>query len=114
MGAGNWVPELVDRAGGTDLLGKAGEHSDGLTIEQLAAADPDVIAIMPCGFDIERSCREMTPVVTHPLDAAFRGREPPRVHDGRESLLRKACSAEFLPEAAGRARVSGRDAAFAG
>ena len=30
------------------------------------------------------------------------------------SLLRKACSAEFLPEAAGRARVSGRDAAFAG
>ena len=32
----------------------------------------------------------------------------------RESLLRKACSAEFLPEAAGRARVSGRDAAFAG
>ena len=35
----------------------------------------------------------------------------PRIH---ESLLRKACSAEFLPEAAGRARVSGRDAAFAG
>ena len=34
--------------------------------------------------------------------------------DSQESLLRKACSAEFLPEAAGRARVSGRDAAFAG
>ena len=33
---------------------------------------------------------------------------------GNQSLLRKACSAEFLPEAAGRARVSGRDAAFAG
>ena len=53
--------------GGTDVLGKAGEHSGGLTIEQLAAADPDVIAIMPCGFDIERSCREMTPLVSHPL-----------------------------------------------
>ena len=55
------MPELVDRAGGTDVLGKAGEHSGGLTIEQLTAADPDVIPIVPCGFDIERSCREGRP-----------------------------------------------------
>ncbi len=66
MTAGNWVPELVDCAGGTNVFGTAGRHSSYLDIEELAAADPDVIAIMPCGFDIERSCREMSPLVSHP------------------------------------------------
>ena len=66
MAAGNWVPELVDRAGGVDVLGKAGEHSGGLSIEALATADPDVIAVMPCGWDIERACREMPPLATRP------------------------------------------------
>ena len=66
MAAGNWVPELVERAGGVDVLGKAGEHSGGLSIEALAAADPDVIAVMPCGWDIERSRREMPPLAAHP------------------------------------------------
>lgn len=66
MTAGNWVPELVDCAGGTNVFGTAGRHSRYLDIEELAAADPDVIAIMPCGFDIERSCREMSPLVSHP------------------------------------------------
>ena len=104
MGAGNWVPELVDRAGGTDLLGKAGEHSDGLTIEQLAAADPDVIAIMPCGFDIERSCREMTPLVTHPLWPRLSAVENRRVvmTDGNQYFNRPGPrvveSAEILAE----------------
>ena len=67
MAAGNWVPELVERAGGVDVLGKAGEHSGGLSIEALAAADPDVIAIMPCGWDIERAGREMPPLAAHPV-----------------------------------------------
>ena len=67
MAAGNWVPELVERAGGVDVLGKAGEHSGGLSIEALAAADPDVIAVMPCGWDIERSRREMPPLTSHPV-----------------------------------------------
>ena len=79
MGAGNWVRELVDRAGGTDVLGKAGEHSGGLTIEQLAATDPDVIAIMPCGFDIERSCRKMTHLVSRPLRSRLSAVENRRV-----------------------------------
>ena len=78
MAAGNWVPELVERAGGVDLLGKAGEHSGGLSIEALAAADPDVIAVMPCGWDIERACREMPPLAAHPawarLSAVRNGR----------------------------------------
>ena len=67
MAAGNWVPELVERAGGVDVLGKAGEHSGGLSIEALAAADPNVIAVMPCGWDIERACREMRPLASHPV-----------------------------------------------
>ena len=67
MAAGNWVPELVERAGGVDVLGRAGEHSGGLSIEALAAADPDVIAVMPCGWDIERASREMPPLASHPV-----------------------------------------------
>ena len=78
MAAGNWVPELVERAGGVDVLGRAGEHSGGLSIEALAAADPDVIAVMPCGWDIERSRREMPPLAAHPawprLSAVRNGR----------------------------------------
>ena len=47
MIADNWVPELVDYAGGVDPLGDAGKHCGYLDIAQLVAADPDVIAIMP-------------------------------------------------------------------
>ncbi len=65
MTAGNWVPELVDSAAGRNLFGMAGQHSGYLDIEQLLAADPDVIAVMPCGFDIERSNREMSPLASH-------------------------------------------------
>ncbi|MCY3842851.1 MAG: cobalamin-binding protein [Acidobacteria bacterium] len=67
MSAGNWTPELVERAGGVHLFGEAGKHSGYLTIGSLAAADPDVVVIAPCGFDIERSCREMPPLVAHPI-----------------------------------------------
>ena len=66
MSAGNWTPELVERAGGLDPFGEAGKHSGYLRIDDLAAADPDVVVIAPCGFDIERSCREMPPLVAHP------------------------------------------------
>jgi len=59
MAAGNWVPELVEIAGGRNLFGQAGAHSPWMTWEQLVAADPDVLAIMPCGFDMQRACAEM-------------------------------------------------------
>lgn len=59
MAAGNWVPELVKIVGGDNLFGIAGKHSPWMTWEELVAADPDVIAIMPCGFDIPRSQSEM-------------------------------------------------------
>jgi len=59
MAAGNWTPELIERAGGIDLFGEAGRHSPWMTWEQLAAADPDVLLIAPCGFDLARTEREM-------------------------------------------------------
>jgi len=55
MAAGNWVPELVDWAGGTDCLGKAGRHSAWISWEDLQAADPDVIIVMPCGYDLAQA-----------------------------------------------------------
>ena len=64
MNAGNWVPELVDIAGGTNLFGETGKHSGYLELADLVAADPDVVAIMPCGFDIDRARREMPPLTS--------------------------------------------------
>ena len=60
MAAGNWVPELVAMASGRCLFGEAGKHSPWMTWEQLVAADPDVILVMPCGYDIPKSRSEMT------------------------------------------------------
>lgn len=57
MAAGNWVPQLVDLAGGEELLGHAGQHSGWLTWEQLQLADPDVLIVMPCGFDLAATGR---------------------------------------------------------
>ena len=78
MMAANWVPELVDCAGGANRFGEAGKHSGYLDMEQLFAADPDVIAVMPCGFDIDRAWREMQPLAGHPqwqqLSAVRNGR----------------------------------------
>jgi iron complex transport system substrate-binding protein len=59
MAGGNWMPELVEMAGGTNLFGTAGKHSPWMTWEELRDADPDVIAILPCGFGIARARREM-------------------------------------------------------
>jgi iron complex transport system substrate-binding protein len=63
MAAGNWVPELVDRAGGVNLFGEAGKHAPWLTWEQIVERAPDVIVLMPCGFDIARTRRDL-PVLT--------------------------------------------------
>ena len=65
MHAANWVPELVDIAGGTVMTGEAGRHSGYLEMAELLDRDPDVIAVMPCGFDIERSLQEMRALTSH-------------------------------------------------
>ena len=58
MAAGNWVPELVAHAGGQDVLGKPGEHSHWITWDDVIAADPDVVILVPCGFTLERVVAE--------------------------------------------------------
>lgn len=59
MAAGNWMPQLVERAGGVNLWGEAGRHSPWMTPEQLLERDPDVIVALPCGFDIARTRAEL-------------------------------------------------------
>ncbi len=59
MAAGNWMPELVALAGGENLFGVRGEHSPWLKFDELAATDPDVIFIAPCGFGMERTAAEL-------------------------------------------------------
>ena len=58
MAGGNWIPELVDIAGGQSLLAQVGKHSPWFEWEQLREADPEVIVTMPCGFSIERTLEE--------------------------------------------------------
>jgi len=66
MAAGNWMPELVELAGGRNLFGVACRHSPWLDWADLAAADPDVILVLPCGFDIARGRAEMPALVARP------------------------------------------------
>jgi iron complex transport system substrate-binding protein len=60
------MPELVELAGGVNLFGAAGRHAPWLTWEQLSERDPDVIVALPCGFDLERTHREMAVLAAHP------------------------------------------------
>lgn len=66
MTAGNWVPELIELAGGENLLGRAGEHSPWIDLEAFAQADPDVIVVFPCGFTIDRSIADMPLLTSQP------------------------------------------------
>jgi iron complex transport system substrate-binding protein len=59
MAGGNWMPELVEMAGGINLFGEAGKHSPWMTWDELVAKEPDMIFVSPCGFDIERTLEEM-------------------------------------------------------
>jgi iron complex transport system substrate-binding protein len=59
MAAGNWMPTLVELAGGVNLFGEAGKHSPWMTFAELAARDPDVIVILPCGYDLARAHKDV-------------------------------------------------------
>ncbi len=66
MAAGNWVPELVDIAGGRNLLGRTGQHSPWLDWEALITANPDIIVLMPCGFDLVQTRKAAQDLIQHP------------------------------------------------
>jgi iron complex transport system substrate-binding protein len=55
---GHWVPEMIDRAGGEDVLGLPGQKSRTATWEELAAARPEIVVSMPCGYGTEQAARE--------------------------------------------------------
>jgi len=59
MVSGNWIPEVVSSAGGSSILAEAGKHSPFVKWEDIQQANPDVIVVMPCGFSIERTMKEM-------------------------------------------------------
>ena len=67
MAAGNWVPELVELAGGQSVFGEPGAHAPWITWEALAEADPDMLILMPCGFSMPRIEEEMCNLTKNPL-----------------------------------------------
>lgn len=80
--AGHWVPEMVAYAGGVDALGTAGSPSVPVTWEQVLAARPDVLVLMPCGFSIARAKQELDRLTTRP-----EWKELPAVKHGRVFLV---------------------------
>ena len=76
--AGHWVPEMVERAGGTDVLGKAGKPSFRVDWETVIKARPEVIVIMPCGYSLASARDEF-----HNLPLPRGWNDSPAVKDGR-------------------------------
>lgn len=66
MGAGYWMPEIIAAAGGQAILGRQGDHAPIIDLAALAAADPDVIIVGPCGFSIDRAQAEMATLAGQP------------------------------------------------
>lgn len=111
--AGHWTPQLIELAGGQDACGLAGEHSEQLSWEAVAAAQPEIVVLMPCGFD-ERRAREEGLLHAErlaSLDArrlvavngsAYFSRPGPRLVDGLE-LLAHILHPQAVPHAAAEA-----------
>ena len=60
--AGHWVPQMVEYAGGINGISTAGEPSRRMQIDEAVQFDPDVIVLMPCGFEIPRILKELLPL----------------------------------------------------
>lgn len=66
MTAGNWIPELVELAGGQNLGAEPGQHSPWFDWDQLVALNPEVLVLMPCGWDIARARAESSALTSDP------------------------------------------------
>ena len=108
--AGHWGPEQVKRAGGIDVLGTAGAHSVPVPMEALAAADPAIVLVAPCGYGLEAAVAEARRLLDAPVWAWLAGRAVwaldanglvsrpgPRVVDGIETMARIFNPACFTP-----------------
>jgi iron complex transport system substrate-binding protein len=110
--AGHWTPQLIGFAGGDDMLGLAGENSEERSWEEIAAVSPDLVLVMPCGYDAEIAHREAEmhteqlrsvgagEIVAVDASAYF-SRPGPRIIDGLE-LLAHIIHPELFPEAPAR------------
>ena len=56
--AGHWIPEMVGIAGGENMISTPGEYSRQMDVSEAVRADPDIIIMMPCGFDTKRTVTE--------------------------------------------------------
>ena len=61
--AGHWIPEMIEIAGGINMLSKIGEHSRPLEFQEIVDANPDIIILMPCGFDTKRTILEYNDIL---------------------------------------------------
>jgi iron complex transport system substrate-binding protein len=104
MAAGNWMPELVEMAGGINLFGEAGKHSPWMTWDDLKAADPDVIVVLPCGYDMTKTLSELPALTSRPDWSSLRAVQENQVYvtDGNQYFNRPgprlAESLEILAE----------------
>ena len=110
---GHWVPEQVHLAGGVDVLGEPGARSRELTWDEVRAARPDIVVVMPCGWDARRAEREAqaipdlgAPVVAVDGNAYF-SRPGPRLVDGIE-LLASLFHPGVVPPPPGAAAIAVR------
>ena len=76
--AGHWVPEMVQIAGGIDVMGRVGEPGFRTTWEAILEATPEVVVVMPCGYDLQHTATELRSIGLPPgwnkLPAARAGR----------------------------------------
>jgi len=95
--AGHWVPEMIAMAGCEPLLAVPGEYSYRVTWEAVRASDPEIILYIPCGYDLERACKEAEVLLDRPEVAGaerivvggsggYFSRPGPRLVDGVEAL----------------------------
>jgi iron complex transport system substrate-binding protein len=123
MAGGNWMPELIEIAGGHNLFGAAGKHSDWMQWDELVAADPQAIIVAPCGYGLARCLDELPLLLAKPswarLDAvrnnrvyfadgnAFFNRPGPRLADSAEMLMEMLHPRLVPPHHQGTAWVKG-------
>jgi iron complex transport system substrate-binding protein len=107
--AGHWTPQLIEYAGGEDVLGFAGEQSEERSWAEVAAGQPDIVVVMPCGYDAEIAHREAemhrdelsalgAGEVVAVDAAAYFSRPGPRIVEGLE-LLAHILHPELFPQA---------------
>ena len=72
MAGGNWMPELIEIAGGRSLFAQSGEHSTWLDWPALVEADPEVILLLPCGFTIPQTIADLDLLTQNPAWSKLR------------------------------------------